>query len=213
MFFALLPLLGCGSSDPDAVICREGTTLEADGHCHPPPLSFPPTLEGALDALGPCEPAGGAGELDVARGCANGACAGDRFTDMVEALGEEVTCATASHDPKFVYCTWDSLGVDGLFRDDDENDVPDPQARTDRVHLFGPHVGSTVEGAGVGATIPCFVDSLGYPTRFAGVDVGGTLILRELIYDDYGVFAYDLGDDDGTGLPNGYIDNVYLYGE
>lgn len=212
MIFALLIALGCSDADPDAPVCRAGTTLEADGHCYPPMPSFPPSVRDAVEALPACEPAGGIGEIDVARGCAGGACAGMRYVEWVDALGDSATCATASHDARFVYCTWAELGVDGLWRDEDQDRSPDPAARTDRIHLFGPHVGATPEGAGIGSNLACLVDELGLPDRMNVVNVAGQLMIRELVWDGFGVFAYDLGDDDRSGLPNGYLDRLYLYG-
>lgn len=213
MIFVWLVALGCGSRDSDAPVCREGTTLQADGHCHPPIAQFPPSLRDALEALPACEPAGPGPAIDVARGCANAACAGDLYADMVEALGDQVTCATAAQDVRLVYCTWEELGIDGLFRDEDQNRVPDAQARTDRIHLFVGHLGALPGGGGIASNLSCFVDELGVPSRMNTVDVAGHLLIRELIYDELGLFAYDLGDDDESGLPNGYVDNIYLYGQ
>lgn len=212
MFFALLVAIGCGSRDSDEPVCREGTELQADGHCHPPLAEFPPSLRDALEALPACVPAPEGGEIELGRGCANGACALDTFDDMRDALGDAVTCETASQDNRLVYCTWEEMGIDGLFRDDDQNDVPDAGARTDRIHLLVGYEGRTPGGAGIASNLACWVDELGVPDRLNSVDVGGALVVRELLWDDYGVFAYDVGDDDESGQPNGWIDNVYLYG-
>ncbi|MEZ4323293.1 MAG: hypothetical protein R3F61_37865 [Myxococcota bacterium] len=211
MSFVLFLLLGCDAGETP---CREGTSLHEDGHCYPPLLEFPPLLDDAVAALPECEPVDGGEEhvIDIARGCASGACADDTFVEMVEALGDEVVCVTTTFDNKQVYCTWEALGVDGLFLDDDRDTVPDANRRTDRIHLFPPYPGSTADGVGIGANVSCFIDSLGHPDRMVVYDVGGELMVRDLLYDQYGLSAYDQGTDDESGLPNGYVDNMYLYG-
>ncbi len=202
---------GCGGEQQ----CREGTTLQADGHCYPPLLEFPPQFDDAVDALPACEPLpiDDAHPIDVIRGCVSGACAGDTFPEMLDALGDDVECVTTSFDNEQVYCTWESLGIDGLFEDDDRDDVPDDGARTDRIHAFPPAPAATLDGVGVGANTACFFDHLGNPDRLNLVDVGGELMVRDLLYDRFGLQAFDLGSDDDSGRPNGYVDNLYLFGE
>lgn len=211
MSLVYLLLLACSSNDEP--LCREGTTLAEDGHCYPPLMEFPPQLDDAVAALPDCEPVDGSDDLpiDIARGCASGVCAGDTFDDMVAALGP-IDCVTTTFDNQQVYCTWPELGIDALFVDDDRNSIPDPTRRTDRIRLFPPHAGATVDGVGIGANIRCFIDSLGNPERMNLVDVAGQLTIRDLLYDSFGLLAFDQGFDDDSSLPNGYVDNMYLYG-
>ncbi|MCB9674073.1 MAG: hypothetical protein H6737_03095 [Alphaproteobacteria bacterium] len=212
MSLVLFLLLGCEGGDP---VCREGTALHDDGHCYPPLLEFPPQIDDALDALPACEPlpVEGAPPIDIGRGCASGACANDTFAQMVTALGDDVDCVTTTFDAELVYCTWGELGIDGLFEDDDRDDEPDPGARTDRIHLFPPYTGATIDGVGIGANVACFLDSLGHPERLLLADVGGEMMVREMFYDGIGMVAQDLGADDDSGLPNGFVDHMYLYGQ
>lgn len=211
MVFALLSTIACGPADP-ADQCREGTTLAEDGHCYPPLLVVPPDIQDAIAALPVCDPVSGPGFIDLARGCANGACANDDYEEFVAALGEEGECVTRSNNATQVICTWEELGIDGIFQDDDEDDVPDENARTSRIHLFTPYYGQTEDGVGIGANLACFFDFLGTPDELLYTDQGGQLMIEMMDYGVYGLEAYDWGDDDESGVPNGYIDHMYLTG-
>ena len=209
----VLLALACGvpGADDTADACRDGWSRDADGHCYPP-LSAPPTLGDALEALPPCSPAPQGMSIDVASGCVGeSVCPGATLDDHVAELGSEESCFGASWSDDWVYCTW-TVGIEGLFPDLDRDGVPDAEAGSDRVRLTWPHEGRTDDGIGIGASPSCFVESLGLPDRLLVVTAGDELRIQELIYDRYGLLAYDVGTDDGSGRPDGYFDSIYLYG-
>ncbi|MFT4627411.1 MAG: hypothetical protein ACI8PZ_006095 [Myxococcota bacterium] len=214
MRVAILVLFACGGprADDTSSPCRTGWVLEHDGHCYPPEAP-PPDLADALAALPPCDPAPQGMPITVSTGCVgDGVCPGATFDTIAEELDEVPECSTASWSAEWVYCGW-SAGIEGLFFDGDQDGAPDPDAGNDRVRLYWPHQGRTEDGVGIGASPSCLIESLGTPNRFVVVDVGGTLQFQELVYDRYGLTAYDVGADDGSGQPNGAIDNLYLYGQ
>lgn len=204
----LILLLACGSED---IACREGTTLADDGHCYPP-LDTDPDLADVIAALPACAPAPGPGEIDLTGGCALGACAGMTYAEIVAAIGPG-DCRTTNFDARQVYCTWAELGIDGLFRDADEDDVPDEGVITERIHLFRPSTAATGDGIGVDATLACFFDVLGNPEVLQYVDRGGELLPDSFIWDRYGLRAYDQTAAGGVARPDGYMDDLYLYGQ
>lgn len=192
--------------------CREGFDLAADGHCYQPPPPFPePDFTDALEHLPRCEPLPGIGTVDLELACADGACAQMTFPETEAALGEAGDCATTPWNAERLYCTW-PRGLEGLWEDLDRDGVPDTDAPNERIHLYPPYDGATLEGLGVGVNPRCFVDQLGTPDTMLVVDVSGTLHVQDLIFDRYGVQVYDWGWDDDSNRPNGLLDNLYLFG-
>lgn len=210
MFFALW-LLAC-SEEPDEQPCREDFERAPDGHCYPPvdareDLDF----KDAFDELPDCEPGSTDGRLDLLDGCASGICIGMTVDQSISATDRWPVCRTTSFSATTLYCTW-NLGIEALFADLDEDGWPDPGAGTTRLRVYGGYSGGTEEGLGVPVRPSCFIDALGYPDRTVLRDVGGQQLIYEMAWDRYGLVAYDLGTDDGSGRPNGVLDNLYLYG-
>jgi len=207
----VLGAAGCADS-VDGSRCRVGFDAAADGHCYPPPNPWPaPDIDDALDALAPCESTAPDGAIEIAPGCADGACVGMTATEMTTVLGFEPSCEVASWSDAKQYCLWET-GIEGLFDDLDEDGVPDDDALTERIHLLPPYAGQTPLGSGVAVQVSCYLEDMGYPDSMTYEDFGGTLMLTDLIYDRYGVKAYDRGTDNDTDSPDGRIDNLYLYG-
>ena len=170
-----------------------------------------PDVSDYLMSLGDCEPLGARGEVEPAEGCASGACAGMTYPEINEVLAEEGTCATASGNSERVYCTW-QVGIDGYFVDADKDTLPDSGAKTSRIHVFAPYTGALSQGAGIESTPACYVQELGEPDWVVLEDVEGVLVARELKWSSVGLDLYDRGNDDGSGVPEGDIDEMYLYG-
>lgn len=205
----LILLLACGSEE---IACREGTTLAADGHCYPPLLERDPRLEDLIASWPACEPTPGPDTIDLVGGCASQVCAGMTYDEMVAEIGPG-DCQTTNFDARQVYCTWEQLGIDGLFRDTNEDEVPNEDAETDRIHVFRPSTAATIDGLGVDATLSCYFDVLGNPEILQYVDAGGTLLPEAFIWDRYGLRAYDETAAGGVARPDGYVDEIYLYGQ
>ena len=208
---AALALAGCSTSD-DSEPCRDGFEPAADGHCYPPPNPWPePDIHDALDHLPACESTSPDGEIDLANGCASGACVSMSELEISTALGDIPDCTRASWSDTKQYCLW-PIGIEGLFDDLDEDGWPDEEASNERIHVIPPYGGQTAAGSGVAVGVSCYIDELGYPDAAVYYDIAGMLMIQDLIYDRYGVKAYDWGDDNDTSQPDGRIDNLYLYG-
>jgi len=205
-------ITGCAESE-DSEPCREGFELAGDGHCYPPPTPWPePDIHDALATLAPCESDAPDGAIDLGNGCADGACVGMTADEITEVLGVEPDCQVASWSDTKQYCTWEP-GIEGLFDDENRNGNPDGDSGSERMRITPPYAGQTPDGSGVAVNVSCYLDDLGVPDVMVYEDVGGTLMVRDLIYDRYGVKAYDWGTDNDTNQPDGRIDNLYLYGE
>jgi len=208
---AQVTLIGCTQTS-EGTRCRDGFEAAADGHCYPPPTPWPsPSIQDALDSLPPCESTEPDGAIDIAPGCADGACVGMSAIEMTDVLGSEPSCQVASWSETKQYCLWE-MGIEGLFDDLDEDGVPDEDAITERIHLVPPYPGQTALGSGIAVQVSCYLEDLGLPDEVVYEDFGGALHLTDLIYDRYGVKAYDWGSDTDNDSPDGRIDNLYLYG-
>jgi hypothetical protein len=192
----------------EEIPCRDGFERDNDGHCYQEEV---PTIKNALENLPDCEPVGGDGAIDLINGCASGACPNMTYPTINEILGEEGDCNTSSWDKDYLICEW-TIGLDIGYDDKDEDDVPDSNALSDRIHLYPPYMGGTIRGIGVEANPRCFVDELGMPSYIGWVEVGTELLIRDFIYEHWGMWTYDRGRYDSTDRPNGYIDEIYLYG-
>lgn len=204
----VLLLIACGNTDTS---CREGTTLAEDGHCYPPLLDQAPRLEDVIAGLPDCEPATGPGEIDLIGGCVYGVCVGQTYLEMVDVLGEARCYRNNAALP--IYCEWEDWGLDARFADDDDDDLADDDSGTDRLHLFRPSTAATPDGIGVDANLACFFDGLGSPDRIEVTDRGGVLAMDGLIFDRYGLRAFDETGPGGRSGADGYLDDLYLYGQ
>lgn len=148
--------------------CLAGFTLKDDGMCYAipeedtavedtdVPETEPPTVEDLLDTLPACEPVATDGRLDIDGGCADGACAGMTYAEMVGALGDDPTCEAfyyefGSYAGGSVSCTWDN-GVDASFDDLDRDGVADPASIAYGMKVQDPFDGGTVEGSACSPT-------------------------------------------------------------
>lgn len=208
MLFALSLLACTDGREPFA--CRPGFDLAADGHCYPP-IVQDIDVEDVLASLPPCgEPATANGAIDLESGCVEAVCVGATEPEITLAMGYDPVCVPTGSATK-VYCTW-APSIEGMFADADADAWADPEATNERVHLFPGYTGGTIDGLGIGVPPSCFVDVLGSPDWIAFRDVGGNLLIQDMSWDRYGLNAYDWGWDDGSGVPDGNLDNLYLYG-
>lgn len=204
-------VVGCAGAE-EAAPCRPGFFPGPEGHCWPPPPDpEPPTAADVIEGLPGCVPHKPTGEIDLDGGCVEGACAGDTWLAVSAALGEGWSCADASWSSEWRYCHWDGR-IQGLFPDEDQDDVPDPDGRTDWLRLYGGYRGATTDGVGVDQSVRCWTDRLGVPTAATWVDHAGVLGLEELYWDGYGVYLYDTSSPAGGGTPDGVVDDAYLFG-
>jgi len=200
---------GCGPRLTE-LPCREGFTRAADGHCYPPPTEFTTVdLDAAVANLPACEIRASPFLIDLDSGCALGMCPGDLFEESVATFGSGYTCFTANGD---AYCGWEEVGVEGRWDDDDEDGQPDPKAFNQRVHLTRDAVVATSEGLGTDASMSCFIDTLGHPDRMTVIDTVDGLAIEFMDYDDAGMLVYDTVDRNDIFGPDGFVDDLFLYG-
>jgi len=209
-FLALVSAAGCGGEPEEEVPCREGFERAADGRCYPPPELFTTVdLDAAVANLPDCEPRLAAFELDLDSGCARGLCPGQTFDDAVQLLGSGYTCFAANGD---AYCEWEALGLEGRWDDDDDDTVPDPKATNQRVHLTPQAEVATADGLGADASISCFFEVLGHPDSLTVIDTSEGLAIQLLDYDDAAILVYDTVDRNEQPGPDGYVDDLFVYG-
>jgi hypothetical protein len=223
-----LVLLACGS-DPEPVDCADGFEQRDDGLCYEivsddtdpgdtdPPDDEPPTLDDVLAGLPECEGGYDDGRLDLRDGCADGACVGMTYEQFAEALGDAGDCYTYSFEidgTKYGYysCSWPN-GVSSDWSDDDGDGLPDEGDRAYGVSVGLPFDGGTAEGLSLDTTAACWIAALGEPSRatFTAAEDGDWL-LTGLSYPEDGVYVYDSYDKYGDYQPDGWIDNLTLYG-
>lgn len=202
-----LALFACGDEIPE--ICRPGFVQGPDGHCYPPPPDDPdPSLTDALEHLPDCVPHRPAALIDLERGCADEACAGDTFADLDLSLGSEPDCE-ALDGTDLLECVWGQT-VAARFRA--SGDLPDDNTRTDELHLLTGYDGATPEGLGPDVVPRCFIEELGNPDLVVVEDVGGTLFVTQMTYERYGLIVLDWLDASGERRADGVVDQLRLSG-
>jgi hypothetical protein len=157
-----------------------------------------------LGSLGDCVPEAGDGRLNLARGCADGVCAGDTYEAFVQAFGRPA-CDRGLYG--YLVCDWD-VGVSSFFEDFDYDMVIENDARGHVLWVTAPFDGLTDDGLGVSASIACFVQELGTPAEVT-IDplpaVSGDTVTW---YDPY-ISVQDGGADFAT---DSRVDALYLGG-
>lgn len=203
--------------------CAAGFTLDDDGMCYgtgpedtDPPAAEPPTIENVLEALPACEPVTGSGQLDFITGCADGACPGMTYSEIVTALGDDGVCSGQYLEfDEFTLnsasCDWDN-GVSTTFADEDRDGVPDEFDTAFSIYVMSTFEGTTEHGLGIGVQTSCFIDELGVPDT-----VGFTLVDKDWLLSgaSWGAGGVSLSDSYNTGgsfEPDGLADTLYLYG-
>ncbi len=161
-----------------------------------------------LDSLPPCMPAPAPhdGSIDLTTGCVKGVCQGMTFASVNATLGAQGVCTSLGAQ---VDCKWS--GLDIIFDDTNGDGVPDAGATTNGIFLAAPFRGTTSDGLGVGATLRCFIDSLGAPTEIEAIDDRGSIEINELQFGSF-VFLVDDGTPFAGDRPDGRADSLSLFG-
>jgi hypothetical protein len=200
--------------DDDATSATATTTTTTTGAGGATASSTSTTASGGtslLDALPPCAPAPAPhdGSIDLATACVEGVCMGMTFAEVNSALGAQGDCMSSPAVEGSLFCSWSGLEI--IFDDIDGDGVPDPGSTTTGISLIAPFRGTTSDGLGIGATLRCFVDSLGAPTEIEAIDHHGSIEINELQFG-----AFKLLVDDGTPFPDdppdGYVDALSIFG-
>ena len=168
-------------------------------------------VEGVLDQLGDCEKVEANGRIDIERGCADGGCVGMTFDALVGALGRG-ECQTYESYPGWVGCWWD-VGISTSFLDEDYDGLPDREDRNDGLYVYTPYPGSTEDGLGVGASMSCFVEDLGYPdsAQFQSSDEG--FLPNVFYWEQLGLYVYDEYVGNTAYGQDGTVDYLFLQGD
>lgn len=208
----MLPMLFACASDP--VDSSPGDTAAPDTQADE---ADELTLDDLQDHLPRCVPGVSDARLDVETGCADGACIGMTYDELVGVLGEEPGCYSYSFDiggTVFGYVSCDrTSGIGASFADDDLDGEPDGAADSLSVDL--PCDGGSAVGLSLGIQMSCFVGALGDPDGVEfGLDASGNYVITGLSYfsaaqpltvDD----SYDNVTDDYIG--DGLVDGINFY--
>jgi prepilin-type processing-associated H-X9-DG protein len=185
----LILLLACAPTVPD---CGDNQHVTAAGEC-----ADDPEIPGAED-LPACEPLAVDDRIEVYAGCADGACSGFTYEQMVTALGEEGACHGKAN---IAFCDW-SVGIEANFTDEDGDSVPDETAQALGIFLDDPYDGASENGLGLGVSLACWIDVYGYTDE---VEYQDDDWITELWWASIGLFVHDV---DGDGV----TDTVSLFG-
>jgi hypothetical protein len=204
----------CATDDP--VGTDTDDTGTAGGDDTAADTEDPATVSDVLGALPACELGSTDGTLDLNAGCADGACAGMTYLEIVDALGEEGECErfsfeSGSYSSSVADCSWND-GVSASFDDLDEDGIPDDGAITYDIGVASPFAGGTDDGLGVGASFSCFVAALGDPDDVTFDLVDKDWVVSSASWNLQGLRAYDYYGDRGSYDPDGYVDILYLEG-
>ncbi|MDP2315152.1 MAG: hypothetical protein Q8P41_19790 [Pseudomonadota bacterium] len=219
-----IALLACQSP----LDCAAAFTLGDDGMCYgDAPVDTgeadtgtgedePPTVDDLLDTLPACEPLTGDGRLDLYAGCADGACAGMTYVEMVDAIGNDGSCAPQyfefdGYTSSSASCDWNN-GVSATFSDDDRDGVPDDFDTAYSVYVTSAYDGTTEDGLGIGASMSCFIDGIGVPDEVGFSLVDTDWVLSYAYWSAGGVSLSDNYDRRGNYAPDGLADSLSLYG-
>jgi hypothetical protein len=194
---ALLPalLIGCGNKEDesDNIIITDSS------------------IDGILDSLPACETIAADGRLNVVSGCADGACVGMTYDDVVDVMGEYGACEPTADGAPSVQCTWEGV-VEITFDDLDDDFTPDKGDMIDSIRLLGEYPGGTAEGLGLGASTSCFIEQYGEPDLATWTLVYDHYVLLEATWIGWGLTIVDDDGPPGDVDPDGYVDHLSVAG-
>jgi hypothetical protein len=175
-------------------------TADSDGTADGGSTSDPYiSKEELLALLPPCEPADGPVNIDIAAGCAGGACLDMTYAEVTGVLGDPAECDWNG-------CTWDIGLVLEFESEEDQPLAEDPVTSVDVEDEFD---GATEDGLGPGASLSCFLEALGEVSSIFVLGRDGGLVIWSLNFSDpMDVAVFD--DEALIGSPDGLANNFYM---
>ncbi len=196
---ALVPalLVGCGKKDDDgeAIIITE----------------TPASIESVLDSMPACERVAADGRLNVVSGCADSACVGLTYEEVVEVMGEDGACEPVADGSPQMVCTWENV-MEIRFDDLDLDYEPDKGDLAAGVRIYGEYAGGTPEGLGLGASSSCYLEDFGEPDYATWMLVYDHYVLLEATWVGWGLTIVDDDGPPGTVEPDGIVDHLTVRG-
>ncbi len=176
----------------------------------------PTTLQEVMDDLGDCELTVADGALDLDRHCVHDFCVGDTVADAAALFGEpDDTVVYFIRYEGYTYTSTYQVWANGItlyFDDADDDGVLADSDHATSIAIELPWGGGTDEGLGLGASMSCFIEALGYPDQADFWSVDGDYrintafwVLRQLwVYDD------SLNGTGEFGISDGLVDRIFL---
>ncbi|MDP2308345.1 MAG: hypothetical protein Q8P18_20165 [Pseudomonadota bacterium] len=183
--------------------CGPDQYVTATNECADSPSGL--AIEGA-DLLPACDYAEPGDRLQFAAGCADGACDGMLYDDVVAVLGAAEECTDST---SYTFCYWADGGIHSFFDDADDDQVPDAGATTHGIFLEEPWDGTSEDGLGLGVSLGCFLEVYGVPDTVEYEEIDGVRQLSQLRWTGLGLFVED--DLEADGL-DGFTDELDLFG-
>lgn len=203
-FFLTFLLAGC-----NPLVCGENTVVWHDVCVGEQPLD----LADELEDLEACTPRIAGDELDVERGCVQGACVGDPVSAALERIGAPGVCGTQP-DSDIMRCRFSAIpdlafqarAVPGAIPP-----KPDPSAPILLFEISGNYDGASPSGLGIGIPIACFLDELGEPSAVITGPVDDEWAVGAATWDDLGVSVFDTSGSDSVVSADGRVDLVRMF--
>lgn len=174
------------------------------------------TLEDLLDDLGDCELGIADGELNLDRHCVHDYCVGDTVADAEAAFGapDETVVYFVRYGGiiyTVAYEQW-ANGIKIYFDDADADGILLETDHSTAIALDLPWGGGTEEGLGLGASLSCFVEALGYPDQVEFWTVGDGYGINYAFWSAFQLTVYDdaLNGTGEFGISDGLVDGIFL---
>ncbi len=182
--------------------CRKDEEVEPK-----PPTA---TIGTVLDGLPSCSPTDANGRVNLISGCVDGACVGQTFEEMVEAVRLEPDCVPIADDLPGTRCDFENVFVVD-FVDTDYDVVPDKGYAATSIRLIDA-AGGTQEGLGVGASSSCVIEEYGDPDLVTWTLIGSVYVMTEATWIGWGLTIIDDDGPPGELDPDGIIDEMIIEG-
>ncbi|NOY24653.1 MAG: hypothetical protein GXP62_02165 [Oligoflexia bacterium] len=199
LFLALAA--GCSPRLPD---CAPDETYDADGNCFQRDNSLSDQMQAIVDGAPECVLLPVGDRLDMGSGCADGACAEDTYSHMVDVLGEADCQDPDQVENTMIWCSWQGGDLDAFIWDENGDNAPDSNEINQGLHLSLGWDGSDQQGLGIAISLSCFIDVYGN-TDSDSIDTWDDGSVYGVSWIDRGIFIDDLDGD-------GYVDLLSIFG-
>lgn len=197
----LFSLLACKPGIPD---CEANEYYDEDGNCIPRDTSLSDRMQEIVDDMPACDLLAEGDRLDLRHGCADGACAEDTYSHMVDVLGDADCEDPSEVEYGIIRCEWQDGSLAAYIWDDDEDGMPDGNESNEGLHLQDGWDGADEHGLGLDISLGCFVEVYG-DTEEDDIDKLDDGSVYGITWPERGLYVHDVSLD-------GYVDLISIFG-